>query len=391
MAIKIAWLSNKMRSRPSASNGAADSTAARQNRRKRVAGYIKKIYLSIGLICATITFGIAGFMFIEDYSLNEAFYMTIITLSTVGYTEVRPLTEDGRIFASLLIITNIGMFAYAMSLLSSFFVEGDLKNILQSIRMQKKIEELNKHVIVCGYGRYGTEVCEHFRQHNIDFIVIEAKPEVVKQLKEKGDILYLSGDATEDSILLEAGVERAVSLISTLPDDAENAYVVLTARQLNKRLRIISRAERGKSERTLKLAGADEVITPERIGGFYMATLVGQPDVVEFFRVMTDPEEGANINFEELNFNCDEMPEEFAHKTIRELSIRSETGANVIGVKMPDGSYVINPPADMKLEPHMRLIVLGNEEQIESFRQFWLRYVNDGVQLIDFDTNKKMG
>jgi len=340
----------------------------KSNRMQHFAERVNRLYFSFVLIITTVALGISGFMLIEHYNFVEAFYMTIITLSTVGYTEVRPLTDNGRIFASLLIITNIGIFTYAISVLSSFVVEGDLKQIWKHYYMNKEIEQLSNHIIICGFGRYGAEVARNLSKQDVNVVIIETDQTVTSEIYEKTKFLCIEGDATHDEVLEEAGIRSAKALISTLADDSDNVFVVLTARQINPKLRIVSRAIHPKSESKLKLAGANEVIMPERIGGFYMANLVGKPDLVEFFTTVSAEIENG-VYLEEIDF--DTLPTYYLNKTIKELNIRKETGTNVIALKKANGEYIINPSPDMVIESQMHLIVLGSRKQIKLFKDFW--------------------
>lgn len=299
--------------------------------------------------------------------------MTIITLSTVGFTEVRPLSDPGRIFASFLIIGNIGIFAYAVTNISRFLVEGGLKRLFQFRAMEKQIARLKDHVIICGYGRYGQEIAEHFNRHNVPFVVIDSRQETIDELSTTENIPYLHGDATNDETLEDAGIERASALIAALPEDTDNVYVVLTARQLKPNLKIISRATYVKAERKLKRAGADHVILPNQIGGFYMATLVTKPDAVEFFTILTEKGDEL-VSFEEVIF--DNLPEGKTQQTIKELNIRKNSGANVVGLKTPDGQYIVNPSPDTAIEINMGIIVLGTKEQIENFKSYMTRLIH---------------
>lgn len=304
-------------------------------------------------------------MIVEGYGLNEAFYMTIITLSTVGFQEVRPLSDAGRIFAAFLIIGNIGIFAYSLSAVTRFMVEGKFIVYLQRKKMHGRIAKMKDHVIVCGFGRYGHEIANHFKDHRIPFVVVENNPLNLKEIEKSDSDYFVEGDASNDDTLLVAGIENARVLLTTLPDVAENVYVILTARQLNPDIRIISRAFDSRSEKKLLKAGANHVITPEQIGGFYMATLVTKPDAVEFFTILT---EGADrgISFEEVVFK--DLPEEYINKSIEELNIRKLTGANIVGLKTPDGEYLVNPSPEIKLEPGIGIIVLGTHYQVEKFK-----------------------
>lgn len=327
--------------------------------------FFRTLRIPVLLLILAVVIGIAGFMLMEGYTLNEAFYMTIITLSTVGFQEVHPLSDGGRIFAALLIIGNIGIFAYSLSAITRFVVEGKFISYLQRRKMGKKVSQMKNHVIICGFGRYGQEISLQFQKHRIPFVIVEIDPENLEEVKQAGEATYIEGDASNDEILLEAGIEKARVLITTLPEVAENVYVILTARQLNPSLRIISRAFDSRSEHKLLRAGANHVITPEQIGGFYMASLVTKPDAVEFFTILT---EGADrgISFEEVVFN--DIPEAYQNKSIKELNIRKLTGANIVGLKTPGGDYIVNPSPNTKLEIGIGIIVLGTHSQVEQFK-----------------------
>lgn len=196
-------------------------------------------------------------MFFENYSLLEAVYMVVITISTVGYEEVRPLSSDGQLFASLFITLNIGIFAYVLSVFSYYVISGEAFRQAHFALIGKKIGQLKDHVIICGYGRYGREVTQHFQHHNIPFVVVERDAAVVETIQQSSEkILYIQDDATKDEALQAAGIEHARALIAALPDDSENLFVVLTARQLNHKVNIISRASAQRSVRKLELAGA---------------------------------------------------------------------------------------------------------------------------------------
>ncbi|OWY23752.1 potassium channel protein [Sphingobacteriales bacterium UPWRP_1] len=332
--------------------------------------YLRGFYLSFALILFVTLLGVGGFMLVEGYNFVEAFYMTVITLSTVGYTEVKPLTDTGRIFTSFLIIANLGTFAYAISNLTSYIIDGNLKRMVMEYSLQNNIDKLKGHVILCGFGRYGAEVVKHFKLHKVPFVVIEASAAVVAKIQERGDLLYLHGDATHDEVLEMAGIRQAKSLITTLPDDAENVYVSLSARQMNPVLRIISRALSQKSEAKLKLAGANEVITLEEMGGFFMATLIGKPDLVTFFRILSN-ETSASVSLEEIGF--EHLPNDNSPLTIKQLNIRENSGASVIGLKNLAGEYIVNPPPDTVLKQGMQLFVLGNHDQILKFQELWTK------------------
>ena len=233
--------------------------------------------LSLFLLGMDVLVGIVGFMYLEGYTLVQAFYMVVITISTVGYTEVQPLSEYGQLFTSIYIILNIGIFAYLLAVISYYVTSGEFFKRMHYSLIGQKIAQLENHVIVCGYGRYGQEVCDHFLHGGEPFVVIDRDEQIIQQIQTVDKkILYVHNDATRDEVLQEAGINQAQALIAALPDDSENLFIVLTARQLNPNIHIISRASEVRSIKKLKLGGANHVIMPEQIGGFYMAMLVQQ-------------------------------------------------------------------------------------------------------------------
>ena len=325
---------------------------------KKHGKFLRKLYIALILIIATLFFAIEGFIIIEGYNFNEAFYTSIIILSTVGLSVVRELSEEGRLFVSILIIISIGIFAYAVSIVTGYVMEGELQLYLKYRKVKNRIEKLNNHVIVCGYGRNGKQACEQLRSHHQDFVVIESNERIISEMRDDGT-LFIDGDATKDEILLECGIQNARALITTLPNDAANVFVVLTARELNPGLKIISRASEDTSEGKLKRAGANNVIMPDKIGGTHMASLVTRPDVLEFLDYITGR---INIRLEEILYN--NLSDRLKGKTIRELEIRNKTGANIIGFKTGDGEYTINPDPDTVMQPDAKLFVLGTQDQV---------------------------
>ena len=317
---------------------------------------------------AIMLIGVCGFILLENYTLAEAFYMTVITVSTVGFEEIRPLSDDGRLFTTLLIITSFGTFAYAISAITTYIVSGEFKTYFKDYRVNNEVEKLRDHVIVCGYGLNGKQALTKLKAHGQPFVVVESDKERVDQLRLAKVGLFVQGDATLDSTLAKAGIDNAKALITALPKDADNLFVVLSARQINKKLTIISRASLDASYQKLKIAGADNVIMPDKVGGAHMASLVTTPDVVEFLDNIT-VEGNANINLEEISFN--NLPKDYHFKTIKDLNARYHTGCSIIGFKTADGEYVINPGADMELLPNSKLFVLGKPEQITELNKLF--------------------
>jgi voltage-gated potassium channel len=326
--------------------------------------YFRKLYLAGAFIIFIILAGVAGYMLLEDYSLLDAFFMTIITIATVGYQEIHNLDATGKIFTSVLIIISIGTFAYAISVVTRYVVEGEFQLYFKHYRVNKEIQKLQNHVIVCGYGRNGKQACDQLRSQNEPFVAIEMKPENIAQMREDGNVLFVEGDATHDEVLEESGISRAKALITALPNDASNVFVVLTAKGINPNLKIISRASDESSEMKLKRAGADNVIMPDKIGGTHMASLVVKPDVLEFLDYIT---ERVNIKLEEILFS--KLPDHMKNKSIRELEVRNKTGANILGIKTLSGDYMINPSPETVMEPGAKLFVLGTAEQVQKFKE----------------------
>jgi voltage-gated potassium channel len=328
-------------------------------------GSIHSFRLAMLLLVVLILLGITGFMVLEGYSFIDAAYMTVITISTVGYREVYPLSDAGKIFTIVLIISSFGIFVFAISNLTKYLLDGIFRNAFLVRKIKRKIEKLDKHVILCGYGRNGRQAAFELRDHGKDFVIIENDPLKLESLEGEGDFLVIEGDATHEDSLLEAGIERASALITTLPNDADNLLIVISALQFNKDLKIISRARDDKTEKKLKRAGATNVIMSDRLGGQRMAKLVVQPDVVEFLeKIML--QSSADVNLEEIS--CEEMCEMFDGKSIRELGIRNKSGANIIGMKK-EGEYIFNPDPDVLLVKADKLFVLGSPDQIRLMKK----------------------
>ncbi len=328
--------------------------------------FFSRIYLAIFFLIFIFIVGVLGFHYIQGYDFIGAFYMTVITVSTVGLSPnpelVSPLTEEGMIFSSFLIIFSISFYAYSISILTSYFIDGELKVFLKQYKVEKQIKELSGHTIICGYGRNGKEAARKLQAHKKLFVVIESKSDRIAMLNE-ANILFVEGDATFDSILVKANIHSAQALITTLPNDADNVFIVLSAREQNTNLTIISRASEGRSSSKLKKAGATNVIMPDKVGGSHMASLVITPDVVEFLDNLSLEGTG-EINLEEVSVS--DFPEGSKVRTLRDLEAHYKTGCTVIGFRTHNGEYIVNPGSDTLLEPNSKLFVLGKPEEISS-------------------------
>lgn len=325
-----------------------------------------RFWVPILVLIGLIVVGTLGYMIIDSYTFFNAFYMTIITIATVGYGEIQELSTAGRMFTVFLIITSFGTFAYAVTAITRFVVDGEFNEFFKNKKLNDAIDKLHGHVIICGYGRNGRQAAHVLKKHHRRFVVIENSNQVTGSITHKFSELIINGDSTKDEVLLKAGIMRASALITTLPIDADNLFIVLTARNLNPRLTIISRASDDNSDTKLKIAGANNVIMPDRVGGAHMASLVMKPDVMEFIDIIT-AEGGDNINLEEISF--DKFSDGMTNKTLKDLEIRNKSGANIIGFKTAMGEYVVNPSADTKIIPHSKIFVLGTPEQIRKLKE----------------------
>lgn len=320
------------------------------------------------LLIGVISMGTGGYMFIQKWSFVDSLYMTIITISTVGFREVGDLTIYGKLFTAFLIISSFGTFAYAITSITTYLVGGKYKKYLKEIKLMKQFDKLNNHVIIAGYGRVGAQVAKDLIAHGTKFILIESNEEVISAHEDTPGYLFLKGDSTDDENLIKAGIQKAKALICCLPKDADNLYVVLSAAELNPDLLIISRATNLTAKSKLKRAGAHNVILPDAVGGSHMASLVSNPDVMEFLDIIrVQGYNGANI--ESISFN--ELPDQFKNKTIGQLEAKKMTGVTIIGFKTPDGEYLINPDYELEVVPKSKLFVLGNQEQIEKFNKMF--------------------
>lgn len=320
-----------------------------------------KMYVALIFVVVTLLIGVFGYRMIAGYAWIDSIYMTVITITTVGYGEVHPLTPEAKLFTVILILCSVVIVGYAISVITEYIISRNTYDTLKLKKVQKQINQLSDHIIVCGYGRNGRQAVEKLKAYNHPFVVIDKDDEVIERHQD-GDVLFIRGNANEDEVLLEAGIERAKTLITSLPDDADNLFVVLSARQLNKGLKIISRAEHETSQKKLKLAGADNVIMPNRIGGDHMASLVVVPDLIEFLDNLSIVGEEDSINVEEIGFEkiCPGGEE----SSIKNIDLRYKTGCTIIGYKSPDGKYTVNPSADLVLKKNSKLIVIGRPEQI---------------------------
>lgn len=308
------------------------------------------------LLCFVLAFGTAGYMILENMSFIDALYMTVITLATVGFKEVKELDDPGKIFTIFLIFCGFGVFTYGVTSGAKIIIEGEIKDVYQKRKKKKRIKQLEKHYIVCGFGRMGSIIARELKANNVDIVIIEKEKVNIPE----DDFLYIEGDATHDDTLKAAGVERAKGLITVLPSDAENLYVVLSARELNPNLFIVARAVEKEAEAKLKRAGADRVVSPYLIGGLRIAHTVLRPTVVDFLEFATRSEH-IEIQIEEIEVYSSSS---LVGKTIAQSGIGRDIGVIIIGIKRADGTMKFNPTSQTLIKEGDTLIVIGQTDKL---------------------------
>jgi voltage-gated potassium channel len=319
------------------------------------------------LVFGVIVFGVTGYMVIEGYDFFDAVYMAVITITTIGYHEIKPLSDAGRMFNIIFIITSFSIFTYVLAKLTQSIASGELTYYFTKKRLMQDLEKMQNHIIICGFGRNGQQAAKTLKAHKLPFVIIEKNVEAMHYHKQNDpSLVYLSGDATEDEFLLKAGVERAKAVLISLPEDADNVFIVLSARSLNPNVHIISRASHQSATAKLYKAGANNVVMPDMIGGTHMATLVSKPDVVEFIDFLSG-EDGESIHIEAVSYN--KLPAAIRDKSLKQIMEWKRTGVNCIGVKDEHGKFCINPPEDIVISKGMKVIVLGTRDQITEMKR----------------------
>lgn len=327
---------------------------------------IKKLIISFSALFLSLFIGISGYHIIEDYSFIDAFYMSVITLSTVGFREVYQLSDNGKLFTTFYIILNIGIFAYVITVISTFIFEGELRKIYKNIMIGREVKKMKNHVIVCGFGRNGRKACEELYNSDKSFIIIEMDADVINRVPESDNYQFINDDATLDKTLKEARIHEASTIITTLPKDSDNVFIALTARELNPNIKIIARASDESSEKKLLRAGASRIVMPDMLGGLHMAQMETKPYVIEFLDLLNGiGEKGEQLILQDITYK--DLKEEHQGQSLRELDIRSKTGATVIAIKEKDKNFQFNPSPDENINDDDILIIFGTPSSIDKF------------------------
>lgn len=327
-----------------------------------------RLLYSVTLIIICVLIGIIGFVYLEGYTTIDAFYMTMITISTVGFGEVQALTDNGKLFTSLLIILSLGTFAYAITSLSSYLFGGEFRKLRKNVMEKRKIDSLRNHVVICGFGRVGRQVAEDFVGTRQKFVVVELDPNRVEKYHDDENYNFVVGDATVDENLENANLTNARAIITCMPSDANNVYVVLAAREMSKSIQIIARASKMETYNKLKIAGANSVIMPDSVGGSHMASLVVRPDVMEFIdEIIISSDHTPNI----VALNYENLPSKFQDQPLDVFKKAQISGCSVVGIKEEDGDYQINPSGNTLITKGSKLLLLGDKQQIDNLKKYF--------------------
>ncbi len=315
----------------------------------------KQFILHFFLFACLLIFGAVGYIVIEGWSVMDALYMTVITLATVGYGEVHEISPEGRLFTVILIFLGVGFFLYVVGNVIQFLVEGRIRHVLGRRILDKQISKLKNHFIVCGYGRVGRALCSYLIQKHIDVVVIEQNPNRVSAMDEDG-ILYIMGGATDEAILMKAGIKRARGILSVLGSDADNVFLVLIAKRLNPKISVVARANQNETEQTLYSAGADKVVSPFALGARRIAHAILRPNVIHFLE-LAFADDGTDINVEEIPVN---VSSKLVNVSLQESGLRQNFDLIIISIRKADGAMCFNPKASDRFEAGDTVIAVGS-------------------------------
>jgi voltage-gated potassium channel len=326
--------------------------------RRRIDNPLVRFRLPAVLLLIVVSVGVAGYVLIEGWNVLDAFFMTIITISTVGYEEIHPLSVAGRLFSSFLIVVGVGTMLFGFGVFAETLADNSFGVFRRQRQMEARLNALRDHFIVCGYGRIGTQVVIEFEHQKVPYVIIDRTDEALERLHKEAK-LHVEGDAASEELLKQAGIERAKGLVCAVDSDERAVYIVLAARALNARLYIIARAGYPESIRRLELAGADRVISPYRMAGHLMAELAVRPALVDVLNTLHHGE--SEVGLEEVMVHARTAA---VGKTVSEAGLLEPSRAKLLAVRRRDGSLHVNPPADLRLEEGDLLIALGSEPQL---------------------------
>ncbi len=324
---------------------------------------LKKILILSLMVLGVWAIGVSGYMLIEGWNFHDALFMTAITLSTVGYEEVHPLSQPGMAFTIFLILLGVGSFFYVFGVLIDAFLQGHIKGFWEKKRMEKKIESLDGHYIVCGYGRIGKSIALSLNEKGLPVVVIENDPAQVEEIRREG-LLWVEGDATRDEVLKEAKVEAAKGIVCVLKSDADNVYITITARWLNPGLLIVARASDPKAETKMVQAGADRVISPYEIGARRMALAILQPTVTEFLDLAVHSSK-LDLTIEQIEIQYGSI---LTGSTIKEAALRQNYGVTILAVQDPERDLILSPGPDLKLKEGLIMVALGSSKALQRLK-----------------------
>lgn len=320
----------------------------------------RHVVFSIAMALIIVIIGTSGYILIEGWNILDAVYMTVITIATVGYNEVHEVSRIGKMFTIVLIFFGVGFFLYVAGVVVQFMVEGRIRTILGRKRLDKKIDKLKGHYIICGYGRIGRVLCKNLRRKPMDVVVIDSNPDLVPVMAED-EIVYVIGDATEEVLLLKAGIKQAKGLVAALGNDAGNVFLVLTARQLNPDLFIMARANYRESKAKLKAAGADKVESPNETGAMNMAQQIIRPTVTSFLDLA--------FTYKRKDIQMEEIPisasSKLANVSLQASGIRQQFNLIIIAIKKLDGDMLFNPSFETVIHGGDTVIAVGEEDNLK--------------------------
>ncbi|NTU70837.1 MAG: potassium channel protein [Coriobacteriia bacterium] len=324
----------------------------------------RRVVFALIALVSVLVIGVAGYMLVEGWGFLDALYMTVITVGTVGFREIQPLSRAGEAFTMFMILIGVASLGFALAQLVEFLLEGHILGFLEGRRMEKRIASMQGHTIIAGAGRVGAVVVRNLADERAEFVVVDVTPEAQETAKEQGWAFVL-GDATEEDVLIEAGIAHAGAIVTALSGDAENLFVTVTARALNADIFIVARSSHESTEAKLLKAGANRTITPNVIGGRRMASMVLHPTVSDYLDIVSGSE-GVEFRLQEVQL---ERASALVGSSLADSRIRERTGAQVVAVLHVDGRVDANPSASTVLAANERLVVLGTPEQVEALAE----------------------